>query len=105
MFYLQYSLIQLITTFTSSTASVQGPLHPHLHSNGSLTPPIIILFNALITGKRMIFLGHNRPAGQVSSHVLAACALASGCGSVLRGYTERTFPYANLLNKEEWEIV
>jgi hypothetical protein len=84
---------------------VQGPLHPHLHSNGALTPPIIVLFNALITGKRTLVLGHGRPAGQVSSHVLAACALASGCGAVLRGFAERAFPYANLLNKEEWEIV
>jgi hypothetical protein len=28
--------------------------------------------------------------------VLAACALGSGCGQVLRGYTECAFPYANL---------
>ena len=28
--------------------------------------------------------------------VLAACALASGCGSILRGFIERAFPYAHL---------
>jgi hypothetical protein len=28
--------------------------------------------------------------------VLAACAMASGCGQVLRGTTESAFPYANL---------
>ncbi|EEB86903.1 hypothetical protein MPER_15981, partial [Moniliophthora perniciosa FA553] len=34
-----------------------------------------------------------------------ACALASGCGAVLRGFVERAFPYANLNNREEWESV
>ncbi|KAI0261594.1 spindle pole body interacting protein [Gloeopeniophorella convolvens] len=99
----EYSLIQLIQTFSSSTVS--GPLHPHLHSNGSLTHPIILLFNALVTGKRIIFLGHNRPAGQVSSYVLSACALGSGCGIILQGFIERAFPYANLTNRDEWESV
>ncbi|KAN0131977.1 Docking domain of Afi1 for Arf3 in vesicle trafficking domain containing protein [Lactarius tabidus] len=98
-----YSLIQLIQTF--SAATIAGPLHPHLHSNGSLTHPIILLFNALVTGKRIIFLGHNRPAGQVSSYVLSACALGSGCGIILRGFIERAFPYANLTNRDEWESV
>ncbi|KAI9509047.1 spindle pole body interacting protein [Russula earlei] len=98
-----YSLIQLIQTFSSAT--ITGPLHPHLHSNGSLTHPIILLFNALVTGKRIIFLGHNRPAGQVSHYVLSACALGSGCGIVLQGFIERAFPYANLTNRDEWESV
>ncbi|TFK49059.1 spindle pole body interacting protein [Heliocybe sulcata] len=100
-----YSLIQLIQTFSTQNMSVTGPLHPHLHSNGTLTHPIIILFNALVTGKRIIFIGHNRPAGQVSSYVLSACALGSGCGCILRGFIERAFPYANLTNKEEWESI
>jgi hypothetical protein len=96
-------MIQLIQTFSNPAITVTGPLHPHLHTNGSLTHPIIILFNALITGKRILFLGYNRPAGQVASYVLSACALGSGCGSVLRGYIERAFPYANLTNRDEWE--
>ena len=99
----QYSVIEFIKTFSSSGASVQGPLHPHLHSNGALTHPIILLFNALVTNKRIIFLGHNNPAGKVSNYVLSACALGSGCGAILRGYIERAFPYANLINREEWE--
>lgn len=97
-----YSLITLIKVFG---ATVNGPLHPHLHTNGPQTHPIIVLFNALITGKRIIFLGHKRPAGEVSSFVLSACALASGCGAILRGFIERAFPYANLNNREEWESV
>ncbi|RXW25611.1 hypothetical protein EST38_g246 [Candolleomyces aberdarensis] len=99
-----YSLITLIKVF-SNYQQVTGPLHPHLHTNGPQTHPIIILFNALVTGKKIIFLGHRRPAGEVSSFVLAACALGSGCGAVLRGFIERAFPYANLRNRDDWESV
>ncbi|KAH8113930.1 spindle pole body interacting protein [Phellopilus nigrolimitatus] len=100
-----YSLISLIQTFSIPNTIVSGPQHPHLHTNGILTHPIILLFNALITNKRVIFLGYQRPAGQVSSVVLAACALGSGCGAVLRGFIARAFPYANLTNREEWENI
>lgn len=100
-----YSLIQLIQTFSTQAATATGPHHPHLHTNGSFTHPVILLFNALITGKRIVFLGHGRPAGQVASYVLSACALGSGCGSVLRGFVERAFPYAHLTNREEWESI
>ncbi|KAF5381150.1 hypothetical protein D9757_009432 [Collybiopsis confluens] len=109
-----YSLINLIRTFSqlsssssssSATASYVSPIHPHLHTSGSSTHPIIILFNALVTGKNIIFLGHRRPAGDVSLFVLAACALGSGCGAVLRGFVGRAFPYANLNNRDEWESV
>ncbi|TDL18713.1 spindle pole body interacting protein [Rickenella mellea] len=100
-----YSLIQLIQIFSAPGATVAGPQHPHLHTNGSMTHPIILLFNALVTGKRIIFLGYQRPAGQVSSYVLAACALGSGCGAVLRGFIARAFPYANLTNRDEWESI
>ncbi|KAK2463299.1 hypothetical protein APHAL10511_004954 [Amanita phalloides] len=99
-----YSLITLIKVF-SSHHLVSGPQHPHLHTNGPQTHPIIVLFNALVTGKRVIFLGHRKPAGDVSSFVLAACALGSGCGIVLRGFIDRAFPYANLENRDEWENV
>ena len=100
----QYSLITLIKVFSVHPV-VSGPVHPHLHTNGPQTHPIIVLFNALVTGKRIIFLGHRRPAGEVSSFVLSACALGSGCGAVLRGFIERAFPYANLRNRDEWESV
>ncbi|KAH7913559.1 docking domain of Afi1 for Arf3 in vesicle trafficking-domain-containing protein [Hygrophoropsis aurantiaca] len=98
----EYSLIQLIQTFSTPVVTVTGPLHPHLHTNGSLTHPIIILFNALVTGKRILFLGHNIPAGQVANYVLSACALGSGCGAILRGFIERAFPYACLAGGEDW---
>ena len=95
----------LCTTFSPHITTMSGPQHPHLHTNGTLTPPVIVLFNALVTGKRIIFLGHHKLAENVSNHVLAACALGSGCGVVLRGFIKRAFPYATLINREEWETM
>lgn len=96
---LQYSLITLIQTFSTFTGTI-GPVHPHLHTNGSLTPPIIVLFNALMTYKRVLFLGGSgQPASQVSNFVLSAAALGSGCGMFFGAdLTERCFPYSNLTN-------
>lgn len=89
-----YSLINLVKTFSPSNLTpFPGPYHPHLHTSGPSTHPIILLMNALLTQKRIIFLGHGQPAGKVANLVLATCALT---GQVLRGFTERAFPYSNL---------
>lgn len=91
-----FSLIKLIQTFGDPHAKTPQPfaLHPHLTTSGPYTHPIIILANALLTQKRVIFLGHNRPSGEVAEAVLAACALASG--GILRGFTRHAFPYTDL---------
>lgn len=94
-----YSLITLVQTFSNFTGTL-GPLHPHLHTNGALTPPVLVLFNALVTWKRILFLGgKDQPASLVSNYVLAACALGSGCGTLFgTTLTERALPYSNLTN-------
>lgn len=91
-----FSIIKLIQIFSGPNNSSPQPftLHSHLTTNGPYTHPIIILVNALLTQKRIIFLGHNRPSGEVAEAVLAACALASG--GVLRGFTRHAFPYTDL---------
>ena len=91
-----FSLIQLIQTFGEPHAKSPQPfaLHPHLTTAGAYTHPIIVLANAVLTQKRVIFLGHNRPSGEVAEAVLAACALASG--GILRGFTRHAFPYTDL---------
>ena len=91
-----FSFIKLIQTFSTAHSSSPQPfaLHPHLTTNGAYTHPIIVLVNALLTQKRIIFLGHNRPSGEVAEAVLAACALASG--GILRGFTRHAFPYTDL---------
>ncbi|KAJ5314948.1 hypothetical protein N7476_005255 [Penicillium atrosanguineum] len=65
-----------------------------LIQTGPFTHPIVVLVNAILTQKRVIFLGHNRPSGEVAEAVLAACALASG--GILRGFTRHAFPYTDL---------
>jgi hypothetical protein len=91
-----FSLVKLITTFSGPhSASPQAfPVHPHLTTSGPYTHPIIVLINALLTQKRIIFLGHNQPSGSVAEAVLASCALASG--GILRGFTRHSFPYTDL---------
>ncbi|PHH69841.1 hypothetical protein CDD80_6457 [Ophiocordyceps camponoti-rufipedis] len=91
-----FSLVKLIQNFSESQAKSPQPfpLHPHLTTNGPGTHPIIVLVNALLTQKRVIFLGHNMPSGEVAEAVLAACALVSG--GLLRGFTRHAFPYTDL---------
>ncbi|EFE37046.1 uncharacterized protein ARB_04573 [Trichophyton benhamiae CBS 112371] len=96
-----FSLVKLIQTFAGPHAASPQPfaLHPHLTSSGPFTHPIIVLVNALLTQKRVIFLGHNRPSGEVAEAVLATCALASG--GTLRGFTRHAFPYTDLTKIDE----
>lgn len=91
-----FSLIKLIQTFSEPhTKSPQAfPLHSHLTTGGAFTHPILVLVNAMLTQKRVIFLGYNRPSGEVAEAVLAACALTSG--GILRGFTRHAFPYTDL---------
>jgi hypothetical protein len=96
-----FSLIKLIQTFSTPHSTQPQPfaLHPHLTTNGAYTHPIIVLVNALLTQKRIIFLGHNRPSGEVAEAVLAACALASG--GILRGFVRHAFPYTDLTKVDD----
>jgi hypothetical protein len=91
-----FSLIKLIQTFStphSSSPQAFTP-HPHLTTGGTLTHPIVVLINALLTQKRIVFVGYKMASGEVAEAVLAACALASG--GVLRGFTRHAFPYTDL---------
>lgn len=96
-----FSLIKLVQVFGNPHISQPQPfaLHPHLTTSGAYTHPIIVLINAMLTQKRVIFLGHNRPSGEVAEAVLAACALVSG--GVLRGFTRHAFPYTDLTKIDE----
>ncbi|KZT60916.1 spindle pole body interacting protein [Calocera cornea HHB12733] len=96
-----FSLVKLIQAFSGPTSGFSGPIHPHLHTNGSLTHPLILLFNALITEKNVVFLGANHAAKDMVDYVLAACALGSGC--YLRGMAERAYPYAPVAYKDVME--
>ena len=96
-----FSLVKLIQTFGDPHRTQPQPfaLHPHLTTSGAFTHPIVVLINAILTQKRVIFLGHNRPSGEVAEAVVAACAL--GSGGVLRGFTRHAFPYTDLTKIDE----
>lgn len=96
-----FSLIKLIQTFSTPHSLTPQPfaLHPHLTTSGAYTHPVIVLVNALLTQKRIIFIGHNRPSGEVAEAVLAACALASG--GILRGFVRHAFPYTDLTKVDD----
>ncbi|KAG8733344.1 hypothetical protein FRC12_018912, partial [Ceratobasidium sp. 428] len=98
-----FSLIKLINTFSNSNP-VAGPVTPHLHPQGAQTHPLVVLFNALVTQQRIIFLGQRCAAGDVANFVLAACAFGAGC-SVLRGFTERAFPFVGLFHTRVLETL
>lgn len=100
-----FSIIKLISTFSGphSSSPTPFPHHPHLTTGGPLTHPIIVLVNALLTQKRVMFLGHKRPSGEVAEAVLAACALASG--GLLRGFTRHAFPYTDLTKIDDLQKV
>ncbi|ORZ35669.1 stabilization of polarity axis-domain-containing protein [Catenaria anguillulae PL171] len=95
-----FSMIKLFTKFAAHPP-FPAPHHPALHPHGASTPAILVLLNAILTHHRVLFVAHNLPAGEIANYVLAACALASGCGAVLRGFTERAFPYTCLANVDQ----
>lgn len=100
-----FSVIKLIQTFSAPHQATPQPftIHPHLTTGGALTHPIIVLINALLTQKRVIFLGHNRPSEEVAEAVLAACSLVSG--GVLRGFTRHAFPYTDLTKVDDLQRI
>lgn len=42
-----------------------------------LLQSVMTIYNAVLTGQRVLFVGHNHAAGHVCKIVLAACALVS----------------------------
>lgn len=47
---------------------------------GAATPPIIILINAMLTGKRILFVSYENSAGHIIDHVLLTLKLITGGG-------------------------
>lgn len=51
---------------------------------GAATPPIIVLINAMLTGKKIIFMSYENSAGYIIDHILLALKLITG-GGILTG--------------------
>ena len=100
-----FSVIKLIQAFATTHATAAQPfaLHPHLTTYGAYTHPIVVLVNAMLTQKRVVFLGHGKPSEEVAEAVLAACSLVSG--GILRGFTRHAFPYTDLTKVDDLQKV
>ncbi|PVU92017.1 hypothetical protein BB561_004083 [Smittium simulii] len=92
------SVIKLISTFGPTSSSAIRINQHDLDLGSGLVHPVILLINAILTEKRIIFLGHNLSADEVSNYVLAAAIIGSGGGDVLKGLKHKLFPYSNLLS-------
>jgi len=63
---------------------------------------LALLYNALLLGKRVLFLGYNVASNDVCAAVLAACLLISPPVEGL--LLSRVFPYANLTDLDFLEV-
>ncbi|ODV78571.1 putative spindle pole body interacting protein [Suhomyces tanzawaensis NRRL Y-17324] len=67
-----------------SAKLVTTNLHNELTIYGLQTPPIIILINAILTGKKIIFLSYDNSSGYIIDYVLLTLKIISG-GGILSG--------------------
>eukprot|EP00026_Physarum_polycephalum_P003239 Phypoly_transcript_03249.p1 GENE.Phypoly_transcript_03249~~Phypoly_transcript_03249.p1 ORF type:complete len:784 (+),score=142.64 Phypoly_transcript_03249:155-2506(+) len=56
-------------------------------------PAVMMIYNAILSEKRVLFLGFSCSAGEVCNYVLAACCMVC---PPLTGLIGRVFPYTNL---------
>lgn len=64
---------------------LQAKLATNMYNNeltiyGLQTPPIIVLINAFLTGKKIIFLSYDSSSGYIIDHILLALKIISGGG-------------------------
>ncbi|CAM9544185.1 unnamed protein product [Ascophyllum nodosum] len=91
-------------TFTYGGQNIQATLPLYLGPDETDSSSVKLLvsllgqnitnvYNAVLTGQRVLFVGYNHAAGDVCEIVLAACALVS---PPVQGILHRAFPYASL---------
>ncbi|EMG50529.1 mesA Protein mesA [Candida maltosa Xu316] len=73
------NLINILNAKLTSTI-----LNHELTIYGLQTPPIIILINAILTGKRIIFLSYENSSGYIIDHILLVLKIVTG-GGILSG--------------------
>lgn len=73
----------LITILNSSLAT--DVKNNDLTIYGLQTPPIIILINALLTGKKILFLGYEKSSSYIIDYILLTLKIISG-GGILSGF-------------------
>lgn len=81
------SLINILNSkllTTKITGGVANYKNNELTIYGLATPPIIILINAILTGKKIIFLSYEQSSGYIIDHVLLMVKIITG-GGILSG--------------------
>lgn len=73
------NLINILQAKLTSTV-----LNNELTIYGLQTPPIIILINAILTGKKIIFLSYENSSGYIIDHILLVLKIITG-GGILSG--------------------
>lgn len=87
--------------------STNVPPYPELLVYGESTPAIVVLINAFLTHKKILYLGNKTPALAICEAVFATIALISGGGGLLRGFLKQTYPYIDLskfefIEQQDW---
>jgi Stabilization of polarity axis len=67
----------------------------------TLGPSVMRVYNAILTKQRVLFVGYNHAARDVSGIVLAAVAMVAPMPNILH----RTYPYANLTDLAFLEVI
>lgn len=103
-----FSVISLITAMANiQISNTPGPIKyrnglPYLwhhHLDCSQSHPFLILLFALISEKKVLFVGHGLSCQQVGNCVLACIAMLSG-GDLISSI-HRCFPYTCLANVDD----
>ncbi|ODV92849.1 hypothetical protein CANCADRAFT_93793 [Tortispora caseinolytica NRRL Y-17796] len=95
-FVVQIPVEGYLKSLASLNVSLSSPnCFPDVFTSGSSTHPLIIIINAILTEKRLLFVGVGLSSSDITETVLTAVLIASGYG-LAPGILERTFPYASL---------
>jgi hypothetical protein len=99
--FIQFMSTVQISNQVSSTKYKDGTpfvWHPHLDIGANTNPFLILLFG-LLTEKKIVFVGNQKPCSEISNFVLSCIAIAAA-GDLLPNVFERCFPYASLATVE-----
>ncbi|CAN3372689.1 hypothetical protein DIURU_004821 [Diutina rugosa] len=71
-------------------------LHDELTIYGLSTPPIIILINALLTGKRVMLMSYENSSGFIIDHILLILKIITGGGILSGTFRYNLFPIVDV---------
>ncbi len=95
----EFSVKKLLLLVLKGNATFNS-ISPELTPYGITTPPLLVLLNALILGKRIVFLGHGTSSSyDMVQYSLSLYSIAKS--GLLEGYRYSCFPYTDLSKIDE----